>query len=61
MSKKDAVIACLPDVDILCIQEVWERCWASAMIDQLGLKYNHFIHGIILHFISFKLFMHVGS
>lgn len=45
LSKKDSVIPSLPDVDILCIQQVWERHWAATMIDHLGLKYSYFIHG----------------
>jgi hypothetical protein len=47
LSKKDTVTNSLPDVDILCIQEVWERYWAATMIDQLGSKYSYFIHGTI--------------
>ncbi|XP_057370306.1 sphingomyelin phosphodiesterase 3-like [Daphnia carinata] len=46
LCKKDTVIADLPDVDILCVQEVWERYWAATMIDQLGLKYSYFIHDV---------------
>jgi hypothetical protein len=48
LSKKDTVTSSLPDVDILCIQEVWERYWAATLIDQLGSKYSYFIHGMIL-------------
>nr|CAH0101671.1 unnamed protein product [Daphnia galeata] len=46
LSKKDTVTSSLPDVDILCIQEVWERYWAATLIDQLGSKYSYFIHDV---------------
>ena len=43
--KEDCVITDLPDIDVLCLQEVWERYWASNLIAQLKMKYSHFIHG----------------
>ena len=46
-SKEDCVITDLPDVDVLCLQEVWERYWASALIAQLKMKYTHIIYGMI--------------
>lgn len=45
MTKEKCIVEDLPDVDILCIQEVWERYWAAAMIDHLREKYSYFIHG----------------
>lgn len=57
VSKEDVVAACLPDVDILCIQEVWERNWAAIMIDHLGLKYSYFIHGKVFFYIVYIFYM----
>jgi len=45
-SKEDCVITDLPDVDVLCLQEVWERYWASALIAQLKMKYTHIIYDV---------------
>ena len=42
---KDCVITDLPDIDVLCLQQVWERYWASNLIAQLKMKYSHFIYG----------------
>lgn len=63
MRRDECVIEDLPDVDILCIQEVWERYWASSMIGHLRAKYNYFIHGKIslkcdsvMTFLSFFFF-----
>ena len=47
LTKEDCIITDLPDVDILCVQEVWERYWAANLIDRLSSKYSYFIHGII--------------
>ena len=44
-SKGDCIITDLPDTDIICVQEVWEKYWAANLIDQLGSKYNQFIYG----------------
>lgn len=43
--KEDSVITDLPDIDVLCLQEVWERYWANSLMTQLKMKYSHFIHG----------------
>jgi hypothetical protein len=46
LKKEDVVITDLPDVDILCLQEVWERYWAATLIDRLRSKYSYFIHDV---------------
>jgi len=43
---KDCVITDLPDIDVLCLQQVWERYWASNLIAQLKMKYAHFIYDV---------------
>lgn len=38
-----AVGSKFPDVDFFCLQEVWDRFFATILMQKLKYKFNHFV------------------